>query len=67
VTTAHRYGDERPPAREVVPRTLAAGAFLVFELPLLLPVIVGWVAVTLVIRVRDLTQGRGSGPDERTS
>ena len=67
MTTARRHDDHRAPTREAVPRTLAAGVFLLFELPLLLPVFVGWVVMTVVIRVRDLTHGRGSGPYERTS
>jgi hypothetical protein len=57
---------QKPGPREVLPRTLAAGLLLLFELPLLLPLIVGWVLTTLLILLQALTRGRRSGPHEGT-
>ena len=56
--------DEDQRQKGVVPRSLAAGVFLLFELPLVLPLILGWVAMTLFIRVRALTHHLDPGPDE---
>ena len=63
--TSQLRDDQKTPARDLVRRTLNAGVFLLLELPLLLPVIVGWALMTLFIRVRALTRGRRAGPDER--
>ena len=42
------------PRRGVVLRAVVAGVFLLLELPLLLPLIVGSVVMALVVRVRAL-------------
>ena len=63
--TSQLRDDQKTPVKDLAPRTLAAGVFLVLELPLLLPVIVGWVLMTLFIRVRTLTHGRRADPEKR--
>ena len=65
--TSQLCDDYKPGPREVLPRTLAAGVLLLFELPLLLPVIVGWVLITLFIRVQALTGGRRRPADTTSS
>ena len=55
--TSQLRDDQKIPARDLVPRALSAGVFLLFQLPLLLPVIVGWVLMTLFSRIRGVTRG----------
>jgi hypothetical protein len=47
--------------RAVAARTLVAGVFLVFELPLLLPVIAGAGVMTLVVQTRALARRLSRG------
>ncbi len=47
-------------------RTVAGGVFLLFELPLLLPVIVGWALTEAAVRVRSLATRLEPGPGEGT-
>lgn len=53
-TDPHRFSQLH--SRGAIARALVAGVFLAFELPLLLPLIAGAVAMGLVLRVQALAR-----------
>lgn len=63
---SHHEQGRRAEARGMLARTVAGGVFLLFELPLLLPVIVGWALTEAAVRVRSLATRLEPGPGEGT-